>query len=114
MMLLALFLLLLQATTHQITFVIDDAHPASAQIAGYRWNVDGIRYSTKVKKPPPCVDCMERTYNLPAGLHSLTVTPYTAKGDLLVDAVTYDIVVDIEGGASEQNIYIGLFQKGQK
>jgi hypothetical protein len=106
-MILALFLLL-QAVAHPVTLVLDDGHPASAAVAGYRWNLDGVRYSTKVKKATPCTDCMERTYQLPPGTHNLTVTPYTAKGDLVVDAVSYDIVVDFTATDTEQVIRISL------
>jgi hypothetical protein len=110
-MILAFLLLLLQAPGHAITFIIDDMHPATAKIAGYRWNVDGVRSSIKIKKPPPCVDCLERTYTLAPGSHSLIVTPYTSSGDLVNDVVTYDVLVDVTGDATETIIYIGLSEK---
>jgi hypothetical protein len=107
--LLALFLF--QGAGHPVVFVIDDAHPASAGIQGYRWNVDGVKFSTKVAKPPPCMDCMERTYRLPPGQHSLTITPYTKSGDVVADVVTYDVLVDVTGDATETFVYIGLTEK---
>jgi hypothetical protein len=102
-MILALFLLLLQSQPRtSVTLVIDDAHPASAKITGYRWNMDGVKNSTKVKIPPPCTDCLERTYNLAGGIHTLIVTPYTAAGDLERDAATVTLTIDTTQGSHEQ------------
>jgi hypothetical protein len=110
-LLLALFLLLQAPPQQAITFILDDLHPATAKIAGYRWTLDGVKFSTKIKKPPPCTDCLTRTYTLSAGTHALTVTPYTSSGDILNDVVTYDVLVDVTGDATETFVYIGLTEK---
>lgn len=111
-MLLALFFLLLQGVTNPVVFIIDDAHPATAKIAGYRWVMDGGKAATtKIKVPPPCTDCLTRTYTLGAGTHTLIVTPYTSSGDIVNDAVSYDVLVDVTGDSTETFIYVGLTEK---
>jgi hypothetical protein len=92
---LSLFLSFLQSTAVTL-IVLDDAHEASAGITGYRWVMDGNPMNVKVSKQPPCVGCLERTYNLGPGTHRLTVTPYTKQGDITADTVTLDVMVSIE------------------
>lgn len=109
-MILALLLLLLQTTT-AVTIVLDDDHPATAGITGYKWVMDGKTASMKVKMPTPCLSCLERTYTLAVGMHALRVVPYTAKGDLTADAKDIEIVVEIAGSESERRILITMAPK---
>jgi hypothetical protein len=109
MMLFAFLLVLLQSFT-SVVIVLDDDHAASAGIVGYRWNMDGVKSSVKIKKTPPCISCLERTYTLNEGTHWLIVTPYTAKGDVEADTVTMqvDVTIDVENSAQDKVIRVTM------
>jgi hypothetical protein len=103
-----LFVFLQSFTT--VVVVLDDDHPASAGILGYRWNMDGTKSSVKIKKTPPCLACLERTYTLNEGTHWLIVTPYTAKGDIEADAVTMqvEVTIGVENNAQDKIVRVTM------